>query len=155
MGQRHNHDCEASLKRLSDYIKANNLRATQERETVVRKLYECGLPATAEQIHEYIIRGYHISKATVYNTLTLLCRCGVLMVSRGEEGRNLYYFPTQNSVEIVCRICGREIKADASGFDDAFASLKARGFVPEWYSLKVTGLCTRCRRKLKLTNNKQ
>lgn len=155
MGQRHSHDCEASLQRLSDYMKANHLRATQERETVVRKLYEFDLPAAAEEIHDYIVESYHLSKATVYNTLSLLCRCGVLTANRGKDGRNYYGFPTQRGVEIVCRICGRDIKADSSGFDEAFGSLKVRGFEPEWYSVRVTGLCSRCRKKLKLTNNKQ
>lgn len=125
-------------------LKTNNKRCTPERIKILRCAMSAhghfdvgGLYATLEK------DSYHVSLATVYNTVELLCGCGLLRRYRFADGIAKYEFVKNNHTHLICTVCGkvREVKSG----DEPLRSY--RGFKPQYAALYVYGVCSACSRR--------
>ena len=119
---------------------------TKHRETVLTVVQSSKDHPTARQVFERSLkRDPRLSMATVYNSLNFLTEGGyVRRVHSGEEGTR-YDGILAHHDHLICRQCGHIEDVDLLPSDRArFSNLSH--FQVEEVSLRVTGLCAKCRR---------
>lgn len=132
---------------LADYIKEKGMRQTPERYTILNKIIDMNVHFNIDELYERIEPEFHVSRATVYNTVELLCDCKILRKHYFNENQAVYELCYHNHHHLVCNSCG-ELKVIANdNIDDYLASIKPRGFNPEFSSLTIYGTCSPCNRK--------
>lgn len=69
----------AARATLTEYLKAKRLRKTPERYAILDKVCEMNKHFDIEALYAAIEGdGYHVSRATIYNTMELLSDCGIV-----------------------------------------------------------------------------
>jgi Fur family ferric uptake transcriptional regulator len=135
----------------SDYLTENKLRKTEERYTIFDEI--CAFPGHFDicMLHQKLNNTkYHVSKATLYNTLKVLIDAG-LVVRHQMDSKSVQYElkkKAETHLHLVCTQCNsvRDIKSPAS----LTANVKAlkKRFTPEYFSLYVYGMCDKCRNRM-------
>ena len=95
-------------------------------------------------------RSFHVSRATVYNTVDVLVDSG-LIVRHQLTAQAVQYelrMLAETHLHLICMKCGaiREQK-DATLKKDVGA-LKISRFTPEYHALYIYGLCSKCKYRL-------
>ncbi|MCC8154438.1 MAG: transcriptional repressor [Tannerellaceae bacterium] len=138
-------DLEASF---NEYLTQKKLRKTEERYTILKQI--CCFPGHFDilLLHDELEKNnYHVSKATLYNTLEVFIDAG-LIVRHQINSQSFQYELRQmaeNHIHLVCSRCGsvREMKNTVLKAD--VNRLKTNRFVKEYFSLYVYGVCSKCR----------
>lgn len=134
-------------KKFTGYIIDKNLRKTEERYKIFEHI--CTFPGHFDinTLYEKLeTENYHVSKATLYNTLDLLTEAG-LVVKHQITPQSIQYelrILAETHQHLVCTKCGefREIRSQTLKAD--LKKLKVRRFTPEYYSLYIFGICSKC-----------
>ena len=92
---------------------------------------------------------FHVSKATLYNTLDVLVDAG-LVVRHQITVQSVQYelrIYADTHLHLVCTRCGaiRELRNSTLKAD--MRNLKVSRFTPEYYCLYIYGLCSKCKFK--------
>lgn len=138
---------------LTQYLKDKGMRCTPERFAILGKVVNFANQFSTEMLYESLdLESYHVSKATVYNTMDILVDSGIV---RKHQFNDITYYENiiggGNYHHLVCLQCG-SIKA----FKDPLLAntLKNRRYARfhmHYASVYVYGICTKCIRK----NNKE
>ena len=141
-----------ALALLNDYIRANNLRHTAEREMILQVLSEVKTPTfTTKQVEKEVSK-LHISLPTLYNSLRLFVSARILYkidrVSGMQQEHYGWYVDTKNSMIIVCTDCGRTARFTDKAIQNTIYNRKYANFVPAHFAMFVYGQCRACRRIL-------
>jgi Fur family ferric uptake transcriptional regulator len=99
-----------ATERLRDYLRGQRLRLTPERLALLRAaLGHPGHFDADAMVAQLRRRRRPVSRATIYRTLGLLERCGILRKSLLGQGRGLYEraLGRAHHDHIVCAACGR------------------------------------------------
>jgi len=137
--------CEQLFK---DKLKERGLRLTPQREIILSVLHEIEGMATADEVHERLSpTTTAIDISTVYRTLDLLRRFGIVSSVRGADGEHRYELVGVHGphIHLVCQVCGRVIPLEldqARAFAEAVQG--ATGFQTDLAELNLTGLCPEC-----------
>lgn len=138
-----------AYQRLCAYLKAHQLRHTAERMTILSAV--CMLQRFSVDDLRYSLTGITISRATVYNALTIMEEAGILHRLEKDFGkRNTQYeilFLRNSSVKIICRECGRIGEVKDSTIQRMLEDKSFANFIQERFSLYIYGHCKVCRRK--------
>jgi len=105
---------------------------------------------SAEEIYAQVVDKYpHVNISTVYRTLELLKKLGLVYEINLGEGRIRYHAEKSgHHHHLVCRECGAETDIDESAlFPLRDALLRDYGFSAELRHVAIRGLCSNCRRK--------
>lgn len=99
-----------ATERLRDYLRTQKLRLTPERLALLRAAL--GYPGhfDAEEMVAHLRRRRNrVSRATIYRTLGLLERCGILRKSLLGQGRGVYEraLGRGHHDHVICARCGR------------------------------------------------
>ena len=139
------------LRRLfTEYLVSKSLRKTEERYTIFEQM--CMFPGhfDMDMLHVKLEEAnYHVSKATLYNTLDVLLDAGLIV--RHHLSTQIVQYELRIFAEthqhLICSMCGtvREMKNQA--LKASVESLKTPRFTPEFYSLYIYGLCSKCKYK--------
>lgn len=119
---------------------------TKHRETVLTVVQTSKDHPTARQVFERSLkRDPRLSMATVYNSLNFLTEGGyVRRLDSGEEGTRYDGILAQHD-HLMCRQCGHIEDVDLLPAERSrFSTLS--NFHVEEVSLRITGLCAKCRR---------
>ena len=97
-------------KIFTDYLIKNNQRKTQERYAVLEEIYDREDHFDAETLFISMKeRNFHVSRATVYNTLELLVACG--LVIKHQFGKNIAHYEKGHGFKqhdhLICNECGK------------------------------------------------
>ena len=133
---------------LQSTIHAHGLRTTRQRQLVLEVLEHSPEHLDAEAIHDQVkAKDPRISLATVYRTLALLKRLGLVAEhSLGEDHGHFETAPTAPHYHFTCLICKRVIEFQASAVQDTIASLEVRqGLQVTEAHLSLSGYCPTCR----------
>jgi len=141
-----------ALTLLNDYLKANNMRHTAEREMILQVLSEVRTPTFTTKQVENEVSKLHISLPTLYNSLRLFISARILYkidrVSGMQQEHYGWYVDAKNSMVIVCTNCGRTARFTDKAIQNTIYNRKYANFVPAHYAMFVYGQCRACRRIL-------
>lgn len=141
----------AIIKKFTYYLEEGAFRKTPERFAILDKILSLPHTFTIEQLNgELENDAYHVSRATVYNTVELLIKAGILR-KLFLDGVQMKYERISNVsyTYLMCTSCGKckEVKDY-----ELSAYMNARtytAFHTSHFSMCVYGICNNCARKQK------
>lgn len=144
-----------AYEQLCAYLDEHHLRPTQERLCILNSV--CSLQRFTVDDLRYSLTGILISRATVYNTLDLFDKAGVVRHIEKEYGVRAGQYELSclkaSSVQIICQLCGRISEVKDSTISRMLEDKRFTNFNQERFSLYIYGRCKNCRRKSIKTNN--
>jgi Fur family ferric uptake transcriptional regulator len=133
-------------KGIEEELKSAGFRSTASRKAVLKVLDESRVHLRLDEVLE---RGRRIhpslGRATVYRTLDLLTRLGIMRpLYAGEEGPR--YARTEGGHHhLVCTVCGKVIEVkNCDGCEPPRRLLRQHGFKVESHMLEFYGRCRTC-----------
>ena len=143
-----NFDSDAIENTLTQFLSDRKLRKTPERFAILRKALEMNSHFEVESLHDAIEKdGYHVSRATVYNTVELLEEAGILRKNVFGQNTSTYEVNRSNHIHLVCKRCGRIREIEKRHIASEVMNICPDNFTPESFSITVYGLCQDCRSK--------
>jgi Fur family ferric uptake transcriptional regulator len=142
---------EREIGRFQEFLSQQGLKLTGERTALVREIFATHYHFEADELlFKMKEKDVKISRATVYRTLELLVKSG--MVRRVHLGEDHYHYEhvTGNSHHdhLICTTCGGVIE-----FHDEVLEARQREicekkkFTPTFHNLQILGVCDACKRK--------
>jgi len=131
---------------LTMLFESKGIKPSLQRLLVLNYMYSCHAHPTVEQIYmDLAAQGQALSKATVYNTLTLFVQKGLLRIVYLDNNEARYDILTNDHGHFVCDQCGAIYDEPVD-----FEQLNLR--FPEAESIRqrdifYRGVCKRCKDK--------
>lgn len=142
---------EREIGRFQDFLLRQGLKLTTERSALVREIFSIHYHFEADELlFKMKQKGLKISRATVYRTLELLVKSG--MVRRVHLGEEHYHYEhvTGNSHHdhLICTTCGGVIEFHDEVLEQRQRDIcKKKKFTPTFHNLQILGVCDSCTRK--------
>jgi len=137
-------------ERLDDFVRRKGLRRTQQREFIIKSAFSKDEHFTAEELFDRVRKtNAHISRATVYRTLSLLVEADLLREIDLGDNQTTYdpnFLDKPSHNHLVCIDCGRVVE-----FEDRHIELlndcvtRRLGFKPVRQALKIEANCEQLR----------
>ena len=147
---------DAYAKRFDQFLDEKKMRKTPERFAILHCILAFQSHFTIDQLAQSMEQGaYHVSRATIYNTLQLLVEAG-LVRRHAFEAAQVQYEKAGNTphTHLICRHCGKVKEVRDPDFIAAMNARKFTAFTTDYYMLYVYGTCSTCARKLKKQKTK-
>jgi Fur family ferric uptake transcriptional regulator len=142
---------EREIHRFQQFLSGHGLKLTNERTALVREIFSIHYHFEADELL-FKMKEKHvkISRATVYRTLELLVKSG--MVRRVHLGEDHYHYEhvTGNSHHdhLICTTCGSVIEFHDPVLEARQLEIcERKKFTPTFHNLQILGVCDACRRK--------
>ncbi len=139
------------FKKFRAFLKAHDLRLTRTRELVFEEIFSSSsLHPNAYEIREKLLRrGHRVSLATIYRTLNLLVRSG--LVSSIDLGENHSHFEPERTRtahgHLICLSCGRVREFSHAEIRESIERIgQEKGYRLDKFSIQVFGFCEKCRK---------
>ena len=133
------------------YLREQGLPVTQQREAIAEVVFSASEQMSVEDLEGALRdRGERIGKATIYRTLEMLVKSGLVAEHDFGEGFKRYehLFGQKHMREhLICTECGRvsELQnAELARVQEEAA--RKEGFLPSRYRLQIYGLCAECQK---------
>jgi Fur family transcriptional regulator, ferric uptake regulator len=142
----HAHDTVGITERLQE----KGYRLTPQRLMILSAMEESHEHISAEEIYAQVVARYpHVNISTVYRTLELLKKLGMVYEIDLGEGRIRYHAEESgHHHHLVCQDCGQVIdikEASLSSLRDIL--LRDYNFQAELKHVAIFGLCEKCRQR--------
>ena len=142
---------EREIGRFQNFLLQQGLKLTTERSALVREIFAIHYHFEADELlFKMKEKGLKISRATVYRTLELLVKSG--MVRRVHLGEEHYHYEhvtgDSHHDHLICTTRGGVIE-----FHDELLEQRQRDicerkkFTPTFHNLQILGVCDSCTRK--------
>lgn len=139
------HDTEAIENSFTKFLNEEKLRKTPERFAILRKALEMNTHFEVDALHHSIESdGYHVSRATVYNTVELLEKAGILRKNIFGQNSATYEVSRDNHIHLVCKKCGKIREIDNQHIAAHVMQLNPDNFIPDSFAITLYGLCADC-----------
>ncbi len=130
------------------YLSEKKLRKTEERYTILRQIVH--LTGHFDTYTLYAImeeNNYHVSKATLYNTLDILVDAGIVIRHQFNTQSVQYELRTlaESHFHLVCTRCGAIKEIKNSHVRQQVNGMKTNRFSVEFILLYLYGVCGKCR----------
>ncbi len=140
---------QREVNRFQHFLSGQGLKLTNERSALVREIFSTHYHFEADELlFKMKEKGVKISRATVYRTLELLVKSG--MVRRVHLGEDHYHYEyvsgNSHHDHLICTTCGSVIE-----FNDPLLETRQREicerkkFTPTFHNLQILGVCHTCR----------
>lgn len=134
------------------------MRCTAERKIILRGVFSVHRHFDTEEIFEMLrLKKTGISQASVYRTLPLLVKAGLVSRTVGPGGKSVYeqIYGHRHHDHMVCIRCGKNIEFSDDRIENLQMAICAEyGFKPSYHNLEIKGLCRSCERAVKRGNRK-
>lgn len=142
---------EAYIKELDKYLEQRKMRKTPERIAILNRLLTFQAHFTIDQLMQAMEQeNFHVSLATLYNTVDLLLEAG-LVRRHVFEGMLVQYEKAGVAPHshLICTTCGKIKEVRDNNFVAYMNAKKYTAFNTDHYSLYVYGTCSTCARRQK------
>jgi Fur family ferric uptake transcriptional regulator len=142
---------DREIGRFQEFLQQQGLKLTTERTALVREIFSTHYHFEADELlFKMKEKAVKISRATVYRTLELLVKSG--MVRRVHLGEDHYHYEhvTGNSHHdhLICTTCGGVIEFHDEVLEQRQREIcEKKKFTPTFHNLQILGVCDSCRRK--------
>lgn len=144
----------AAVKRFNRYLEIKRMRKTPERFAILKKAWQQEHHFNADELHASLeADSYHVSRATVFNTIEILVESGVIRRHQFTSGKAVVYEAARGGhLHLICTHCGKV--RELSDKNNEVASLIARrcsnsSFEPAYCNTYIHGVCGQCARKMR------
>jgi Fur family transcriptional regulator, ferric uptake regulator len=140
-----------STEHFRSFLKEHGLTFTSARKAILRGIAASEGHFDAAELHDALKRGgERLSAATIYRTLPLFVKSGIIRETLRAEGRSRYEhaWGHDHHDHLECLGCGKIVEFK----DDALESLQVKvcrkhGFAPVEHRLGIRGYCAECRKR--------
>ena len=144
-------DRNAVIEEFRAYLRDHNLPVTAQRQAVAEAVLAGERHLSAEEIEqELATRGIAVGTATVYRTLDVLLKSGLVVERDFGEGFKRYE-PARGIPQhehLLCTVCGRVTEFRDERLERMTTLLaESHGFVRQRHRLLLYGLCGDCSRR--------
>lgn len=142
---------DKEIARFQDFLQEQGLKLTGERTALVREIFAIHYHFEADELlFKMKEKNVKISRATVYRTLELLVKSG--MVRRVHLGEDHYHYEhvrgNSHHDHLICTTCGSVIEFNDPDLQRRQLEIcEKKKFTPTFHNLQILGLCDSCRRK--------
>ncbi|HXG63101.1 MAG TPA: Fur family transcriptional regulator [Planctomycetota bacterium] len=137
------------LRAIENFMRSRGLRLTGPRRRVVEKLLSVRGHVAADELLELLRRDRTpVSKATVYRTLAVVSRSGLIDGHDFDRRKRLYepMVGRAHHDHLYCIACGKVIEFAEEAIERLQDQVVARHrFTPVYHSHKIFGYCEECR----------
>lgn len=138
-------DIESIEAAFTRFLNDGKYRKTPERFAILRKAIELHSHFEVDTLHMAIENdGYHVSRATVYNTVELLEKAGILKKNVFGQNSATYEVNHDNHIHLVCKRCGMIREIENEHIAEEVMALKPEDFTPESFAITIYGTCSNC-----------
>lgn len=135
------------------YLKSKHYRKTPERFAILDKIFSLNGHFDVESLYGMLEEAsYHVSRATIYNTIDLLIDCGLVCKHSFDNQQSRYEkvgSSSPNHHHLICTECGKIKEVKDNEFSAYMNARKYNAFTISYYQLYVYGICNNCIRKKK------
>ena len=145
------HNVDREVQRFQDFLQGQGQKLTAERTALVREIFSTHYHFEADELlFKMKEKNVKISRATVYRTLELLVKSG--LVRRVHLGEDHYHYEhvsgNSHHDHLVCTTCGGVIEFHDEELERLQMAICAKKkFTPTFHNLQILGVCDSCRRK--------
>ncbi len=139
----------AAMAAFTTYMNCHGMRKTSERYAIYERLLAMPHHFFIDDLYgEMETAGYHVSRATIYNTVNMLVDAG--LVRRHKFGNAPAQYekisgPARHH-HLVCTICGKVREIVDPAVDAVIEQRSFKGFTPLYTELSIYGICRQCQR---------
>jgi Fur family transcriptional regulator, ferric uptake regulator len=139
---------ERAVEAFRTYLRDHNLPVTAQRQAIAEVVLLSERHLSAEEIQaELTAQGHSVGTATVYRTLEVLLRSGLVVERDFGEGFRRYE-PARGMPQhehLICTVCGRVEELRDERLERMTTILaEAHGFARRRHRLVIYGICDRC-----------
>ena len=144
-------------KILTDYLEQNHKRKTPERYAILDTVYSMSGHFTLEELNEELEQqNFHVSKATLYNTMNLLLSFRLVVRHNLKDGTKYEAsYRNVNHCHQICTICGKITEINSPIIVEAVSKARLKRFLRDSFSLYIYGVCSSCQTKINRQKAKQ
>lgn len=133
----------------SEYLRAHNLPVTRQRSLIASVILGSDRHLSADEVaRELQARGSRTGLATVYRTIELLVRSGLVVERDFGEGFRRYESARDmpNHEHLLCTRCGRVTEFQDERLERMTTLVaETRGYLCQSHRLVIYGVCESCR----------
>jgi len=147
-GQTVEHADAGHLKqRWREYLQANRLNTTQQRELIVDYFFKSREHVSIDDLLARVRkRNSKVGYATVYRTLKLLVEAGLAMQRQFGDGQARFELAGEHHDHLICTKCGLIIEFEDDEIEQLQDKVAERfGFDVERHRHELYGKCSDCR----------
>ena len=142
---------EREVGRFREFLALQGQKLTNERASLVREIFSTHYHFEADELlFKMKGKAVKISRATVYRTLELLVKSGMVRSFHLGEDHYHYEHVTGNSHHdhLICTTCGNVIEFHDEQLEQRQREIcERKRFTPTFHNLQILGVCDTCRRK--------
>ncbi len=142
---------QREVNRFQHFLADQGLKLTNERAALVREIFSIHYHFEADELlFKMKEKKVKISRATIYRTLELLVKSG--MVRRVHLGENHYHYEyvsgNSHHDHLICTTCGSVIEFHDPTLEERQREIcERKKFTPTFHNLQILGVCDSCRRR--------
>ena len=135
---------------LITFLEQNKFRKTPERFAILDAVYSFSGNFTIKELEDKLTaENFHVSRATLYNTLNLFMRLRLVIYQRTLNKTSFRAsYSDKRHAHVICSVCGKITDINSPAIDQAVADTPLRRFRREGYSLYIYGVCSMCQAKI-------
>ena len=142
-------DCASAIESFLAYLRDHNLPVTAQRQAIAEVVLCSERHVSADDIErELWARGAAVGTATIYRTLDVMVRSGLVVERDFGEGFRRFE-PARdepNHEHLICTVCGRVVEFREERLDRMTMLIaEQHDFVRSRHKLVIEGVCGVCR----------
>lgn len=133
------------------FMERHRMRKTPERYAILQRVCDMQSDFSVDDLYEAMERSsYHVSRATIYNSLKVLCDAGI--VKPDLKGKHIRYaLAVKGTIKLVCLSCGKVREIADDPLRSLLSEQRFQAFSPSYASMSIYGSCSKCQRRNKRT----
>ena len=142
-------DCAPAIDAFLAYLRDHNLPVTAQRQAIAEVVLCSDRHVSADEIEQELwARGAAVGTATIYRTLDVMVRSGLVVERDFGEGFRRFE-PARdepNHEHLICTVCGRVVEFREERLERMTMLLaEQHDFDRQRHKLVIEGVCGRCR----------